>query len=307
MASVKDKAVLQNDIVTALADNNAGLISAQDVRDNMDNIVESMANIVAKSDMNVTNPFQSNVRAKIVAGTNGEFIAESGVRFSSIGGDNLQLVPYPGNDRVDHNLLDNLAIGDVHTQYLNVNGQRKMEGNLGLDDYWLNSAGNNDGNNATTDRGIQFEYVAVDDIEKVHIGNKSVIEFDEDASTVNSSKGVAKAWVNFDASNGIVINAGYNIASIQTSADGKFIINFKNPIPVPYVALGNSNSTTGNSNNTDFDLNTVGIVERTTNYVSFVIRNDNGEYVNAKVNDLVIFGLSNDNEIADLVTTTQAP
>ena len=132
---------------------------------------------------------------------------------------------------------------------------------------------------------------------------------------MNSAKGVAKAWVSFDAHalsdatpGAITVNSSFNVSNIQTTGDGKFVIYFKNNIPVPYVAIGSSNSTTDNSAAVDFDLNTVGIVERATNYLTFVIRNDNGEYVNAKVNDLVVFGLSDDNEQVDpLVTTTPAP
>ena len=87
MATVQDKSVLQNAIQTDLADNNAGLISAEDVRENMDNIVESMAHIIANSDFATDgNAFQSNVRAQIVGGSHGLFIADSGIKFNSIGG-----------------------------------------------------------------------------------------------------------------------------------------------------------------------------------------------------------------------------
>jgi len=317
MATVQDKGVLQASIRADLADNNAGLISAADVRENMDNAVESIAHIVANSNFNSVNPFQTSVRAAIVGSAQGLFIAESGVQFSSVGGnqegDNIQLVPYPGNDAVDHNLLANLTIGDVHTQYLNVNGQRQMQGNLGLDNYWLNSEGN-DGSNSSSDKGLKF--VSVDDNnETLHVGYKTNTQFDYDNSQMRSSKGVAKAWVTFDAHalsdptpGPIVVNASFNIADIQSTGDGKFVIYFKDSIPLPYVAIGSSNSTTDNSSNVDFDLNTVGVIERATNYVTFVVRNDNGEYVNSKVNDLVIFGLSHDNEQPDsLATTTSAP
>lgn len=314
MATVQDKSVLQNAIQTDLADNNAGLISAEDVRENMDNIVESMAHIIANSDFATDgNAFQSNVRAQIVGGSHGLFIADSGIKFNSIGGDNIQYVPYPGNSGVRHDLLANLTTSDDHTQYVNVNGQRQMQGNLGLDNYWVNSEGN-DGSNTSSDKGLQFESVDASN-ETVHVGYKTKVEFDQDNSHMNSAKGVAKAWVSFDAHalsdptpGSITVNSSFNISNIQTTGDGKFVIYFKNNIPVPYVAIGSSNSTTDNSAAVDFDLNTVGIVERATNYLTFVIRNDNGEYVNAKVNDLVVFGFSDDNEQVDpLVTTTPAP
>ena len=181
MATIQDKSVLQESIRTDLADNNAGLISAQDVRDNMDNIVESIAHIVANSNFNSDFPFQNSIRAEIVGGSHGLFIAESGVQFSSVGDptNNIQYVPYPGNEGVDHNLLANLTVGDVHTQYMNVNGQRQMEGNLGLDTYWLNSEGN-DGLNTSNDKGLQFESVDANS-ETVHVGHKTKLEFDHDS------------------------------------------------------------------------------------------------------------------------------
>lgn len=322
MATVQDKSVLQNAIQTDLADNNAGLISAEDVRENMDNIVESISHIVANSNMNSVNPFQNSVRAQMVGGSQGLFIAESGVQFPSLGAGtaqnnyNTQIVPYPGNDGVDHNLLANLTIGDVHTQYLNVMGQRQMQGNLGLDTYWLNSEGNS-GSGSSDNKGLKFTSVDTDN-ETMHIGEKTTIEFDSDHSKMNSAKGVAKAWLTFDASSGgsISVNSSFNIASIERGIDpastnaspGIFIINFKNSIPTPYVAIGQSNGTSNNLNAVDFDYNVVAIVERTSTYLTFVVRNDHGAYVDAKLNDLVVFGLSDANEEADeLVTTTPAP
>ena len=56
------------------------------------------------------------------------------------------------------------------------------------------------------------------------------------------------------------------------------------------VAVGNSNSRSDNDAAEDFDVNTVGIVERDANYVTFYVLNDAGNYVDAAVNDLVIFG-----------------
>lgn len=312
--TIQEKGILITNISTDLADNNAGLISAEDVRENMKDTVESIESIVSKGNFNSLTPFENSVRAKIVAGSQGVFIAESGVQFASVdpNGTAIQLVPYPGNDALDHNVMQNLTVGDVHTQYLNTNGQRPMEGNFGLDTYWINSEGNSDGLNVTSaNKGVKFESIDSNN-ETMHVGSKTTVEFDVDASRMTNSKGVAKAWVNFDASalsdlnpGDIVVNASYNIDNIQQgSGDGKFVIYFKEEIPVPYVAIGNSNSTTDNDSAEDFDLNSVGIIERTSTYISFVVRNDNGEYVNAKVNDLVIFGLSHADETPD---TTAAP
>jgi len=54
--SVKSKAQLITNIQTELADNNAGLISAYDIRHNMEDIVDSINQIVASGDFNATTP-----------------------------------------------------------------------------------------------------------------------------------------------------------------------------------------------------------------------------------------------------------
>lgn len=321
MATVQDKFVLQSGIREDLADNNAGLISAADVRENMDNIVESMAHIIANSDFATDgNAFQGNVRAQTVGGANGLFIADSGVQFVSIGGNNIQLVPYPGNEGVEHDRLANLTTSDDHTQYIHVNGNRQMEGNLGLDSFWINSDGNSDvQNNPSDEKGLKF--VPVDsNNETILVGSKTKVEFGQDFSHMNTAKGVAKAWVSFDASSGgaVVADPSFNIDRIERGVNpsnnnspspGIFIIHFKNPIPVPYVAMGQSNGTSNNQSVVDFDYNVVAIVERTNTYLTFAVRNDHGAYVDAKINDLVVFGLSDDNEQPDdlTATTTQSP
>ena len=67
-----------------------------------------------------------------------------------------------------------------------------------------------------------------------------------------------------------------------------------------YVAIGNSNATNASGSAEDFDLNTVGLVLRTGDGVgtprtiTYLCRNDNGEYVDSEMNDLVVFGLGPD-------------
>lgn len=305
--TAKSENILKNDISNAIANNNSGDITAEDVRESMKDIVDSIPLIISEADMNVQYGFEKNVRAKRDEVNNlyGVFIAESGMQFV-LDNNNIQTVHFPGVENLDHGQLEpNSLLDDDHLQYLNLNGVRPMEGNLGLDNYWLNSEGGINSN----DRGVQFSHDATSDVETVHVGSKTIVEFDDDASRIDTSKGVAKAWVSFDAHQlsdsspgNIIINSSFNISDIQTTGDGKFVIYFKNNIPVPYVAIGSSNSTTDNSAAVDFDLNTVGIVERAANYLTFVIRNDNGEYVNAKVNDLVVFGLSHADEVAEETT-----
>lgn len=316
--AVKPAGTLHTEIGENLANNNSGDITAEDVRESIRDVLDSIPYIVAHANFNTTNAFQGNVRAELVGGAEGLFIAESGVQFPSLGaGDaannfNIQTVPYPGNENVDHNLLANLANGDEHTQYLNVNGQREMAGNLGLGSYWVNSEGN-DGNNTSSNKGLRFQPDPDDGtVEVVHVGSQSSVTFDADGSEVDSAKGIAKAWVNFSSTGGVITyRASYNIQSITYISPGQYTVQFKNPIPVPYVAIGMSNarSNIGNEpyDKTNFDLNSVGVVDRNENYVSFcVINSTSGQanaFVDAEINDLVIFGLSNDNETPDTVTT----
>lgn len=56
------------------------------------------------------------------------------------------------------------------------------------------------------------------------------------------------------------------------------------------MAVGNSNAIAGSGSAEDFDVNTVGIVHRTEDYLTFYVKSDDNEYVNAAVNDLVVFG-----------------
>lgn len=288
------KANIQNE----LADNNAGLISAYDVRHNLEDIVDSVNQIVASGNFDTTTPFTgSDVRAKIVNGQYGAFVAESGVIFPYGG---RQLTAYPGPEAVNHNALSNLNLGDPHTQYLPLAGTRVMSDNFGLGNNWINSSGNSQLSNSD-DRGIQFEYISAN-VENVKLGNKSTLVFDIDNSKMTTAKGSAKAWLNFDAS-GVnhtpEIKSYYNIAQLQKLDVGKYKVVFTSGTfrDNNYVAIGSSNSRSTSNSNEDFDLNTVGIVTRTGDdaatlrSLTFCVLNDAGQYVDAQINDLVVYGL----------------
>ena len=305
--TAKNESLLKSDISNAIANNNSGDITAEDVRESMKDIVDSIPLIISEANMNATYPFQKNVKAERLddTGQNGIFIAGSGVQF----GDNpaIQIVPFPGVENLDHGQLEpNSLLDDDHLHYLNVNGVRPMEGNLGLDNNWLNSVGNpNPGVTNSNDRGVQFSHDATSDVETVHVGSKTIVEFDDDASRIDTSKGVAKAWINFDASSGssITVNASYNIKKIEKTSIGKFIITFRDEIPVPYVAIGLSNARTDSDEAEDFSINSIGIVERASTYLSFLVLSTlNNTYVDAAVNDLVVFGLSHADEVAEETT-----
>jgi len=289
--AILSKDQIKTNIQSELADNNAGLISAYDVRHNMEDIVDSINQIVASGDFESTNPFVNNVKFLR------NIIAQSGIQFSDT---TIQYTAYPGPGSVQHNSLAGLATGDVHTQYLPLGGVRVMTNNLGLGSNWINSSGNSQ-ISSSNNRGIRFQYASSTQ-ENVIIGNKSTVVFEIDSSKMDTAKGVAKAWISFDAS-GVshvpAVRDSYNITRLEKIEVGKFRIVFtsgtlKNN---DYVAIGTSNSRTTAASKEDFDINTVGIVARSGDDTSllrsltFCILNDAGNYVDAQINDLVVYGL----------------
>jgi len=289
--SILSKDQIKTNIQTELADNNAGLISAYDVRHNMEDIVDSINQIVASGDFESTNPFVNNVKFL------SNIIAQSGLQFSDT---TIQYTAYPGPSSIQHNSLAGLTTGDVHTQYLPLGGVRVMTNNLGLGSNWINSSGNSQ-ISSSNNRGIKFQYASSTQ-ENVIIGNKSIVVFETDSSKMNTAKGAAKAWISFDAS-GVSqvpeVRDSYNVAQLEKIEVGKFRIVFtsgtlKNN---DYVAIGTSNSRTTSASKEDFDVNTVGIVARSGDDTSvlrsltFCILNDAGNYVDAQINDLVVYGL----------------
>ena len=116
MADVKSKSDLLASIAGDIADNNAGLISAEDVRTNMADTVASINGIVASGDTAGVDSFVNNVKItkSTSDGTTGKLIVGSGVEFP----DGLQTVAYPGEAGITHNNLGGLTTGDPHVQYL---------------------------------------------------------------------------------------------------------------------------------------------------------------------------------------------
>lgn len=292
--AIRSKTEIVTNINTDLADNNAGLISAADVRENIKDIAESITTIVGSGNFDSETPFTgSNVRAaQNSEGQYGEFIVESGITFANGFNSDTQIMAYPGPSGISHNDLVDLAEGNVHTQYMHVNGWNKMVGNLPMGDKWINSSGNIDLLGTMNDRGFKFEYVDGSN-ETIHVGNKSTLEFDTDNSTMYTAKSTAQAWVRFNGTSGnLVVDSSYNIATIQHVNNGHYKIFFKQNTftDANYVAVGNSNAVAGSGSAQDFDVNTVGIVDRTKDYLTFLVKSDDNEYVNAYVNDLVVFG-----------------
>lgn len=314
MPTMKNSGELIASISSDLADNNAGLISAEDVRHNMEDTVYSINRIVCSGDTNVEFPFYKNVRARQVTtgdANAGVFIAESGIKFPnwpiSVPGitANTQIQPYPGIENLDHNSLDNLDAGDVHTQYYALNGARPLTDNFVAGNNWLNASGYD---------AIGFKFVPVKGFEQ-EIYTSGTMRW-SDNSTMTNGKGLAKAWVQFDASgvagNLPVIRSYHNISGIVRLNPGKFKIVFNSGVfkDNNYVAIGTANATTSAASKEDFQVNSVGMVMREMvdsnpdlRSITCVVKDDNGDYVDAELIDCVFFGYSK-NEASGLPTPT---
>jgi hypothetical protein len=295
----KQKDSLKTHINADLADNNAGLISAEDMRHNLIDTVDSINYIVASGDTENKYKFVYNVKASDQngAGVYGLFIAESGVSFPNSSDTTPQIHPYPGAGGIQHNDLAGLTTADPHTQYLPIDGSRPVEGNLPAASYWLGASGN-------ANHGLKFVHRYADDPagtiarNDIHVGNSGDFVFN-DNSRFNSAQGVAKAWVSFDANTGTpVISGSYNVSSITDVDTGKFKVYFKHDVlgGNDYAAMANSSCRITAASEEDFNRNTVGLVIRggdigTPRYLSYYVLNESDAYVDAARNDLVVFGL----------------
>ena len=301
MAEIK-KETLKTTIAAELADNNAGLISAEDVRQNLIDAVDSINYIVASGDTDEKYKFVTNVRVSTQNGVDtGMFITESGIEFDNgHPKEGIQYEPYPGATGIEHDDLGGLTTGHPHTQYLPINPplhSSEMEGNLPLASYWIGASG-------TVNHGLKFVHRYADDPDgtiarnDIHVGSSGDFVFNDD-SRFNSAQGVAKAWISFDASTGSpVVSGSYNVSSITDLDTGKFEIYFKHDVlgGNDYAAVGNSNARSSAGSIEDFDRHTVGMVARSGNisdqrFLSYCVLNENGSFVDAARNDLVVFGL----------------
>lgn len=290
MATIKTKADLLTSIGTDLADNNAGDISAEDVRHNIEDVVASINTVVASGNTDTDTPFTYDVRAEVQdpggSPYGGTFIAESGLLFPNAPNNSgsRQTEPWLGVSSIDHRELGNLDDGDPHTQYVSISGHRPMTGNLQLGTNWIGASGDNN--------GLKF----APNLE----GGQDITVSGEfqyaDNSVNNSARGVAKAYINFNADSGgaPVVRSAYNITELEDLDVGKFRIKFASGVLSDgYIAIGNSNATSTSGNLEDFDVNTVGLVSRSgvdpNMTVTFVVRNDAGQYVDAEINELVVY------------------
>lgn len=294
-----------------LADNNAGKISAEDVRHNMEDLAFSINKIVASGDSDVEFPFFNPLRVSASDSTSpsagadhGDAIIESGVFFPNAptvaNRTKRQVEPWLGDESIDHGEISGLA-DDDHLQYYNrlgVDAARgnALLGNMPTDDKWINTSG-------IDNVGIQFEQTSPDATEqKINVSGE--IHFINDNSVMpDTAKGLARAWCNFDASgvgNVPVIRSWYNIHSVERLDQGKLRITFPSGTfeNNNYVAVGFANGTTTAASQEDFSVNTVGCVVRegddnpNMRTVTYTIKNENGDYVDSHHCDFVAYGYS---------------
>ena len=114
MATMKSSGDLLASIGADLSDNNAGLISAEDVRHNMEDTVFSINRIVASGDTEVEFPFFNNVTISNAHGTKGKLFVESGIMFPNSPTvserTEIQLRPWLGPGGIQHNDLAGLTV-----------------------------------------------------------------------------------------------------------------------------------------------------------------------------------------------------
>ena len=303
--TVKNTGDLLSSINADLADNNAGLISAEDVRHNLADAVESINLIVSSGDFDTKWAFVNDVRAKSnsVTSTGGLFIPESGINFVNGGG--IQYEPFKGVGNIDHDSLGGLPGTDPHTQYILADGSRAFTGNVSIKDNVFSASG-------TSARGLNFLYIN-DNREDIHVKGSGQLVFEMDSGRIPSAKSTAKAWITFNTSGNAAptnwaptVYDAYNIQKLERLGVGKFRVTFTSGVLGNnlYAAFGtarfrhdgtNSNSA---SDGADFSQGFIGVAKRSGSddiasdprQLTFNVLAEDNTYVESDQCDLVIFG-----------------
>ena len=293
---------LTTNIENDLADNNAGNISARDVRQNMLDTVDSILPIV-RSGVGMTDStgFLGSVQVGVTGSETGGILkVTSGVQFSD---GSTQYSAFPGLGSIEHSGLAGLTAGDPHTQYVHTDGSRDITGNMGLRG-WVSESG-------IVNQGIKFD----DDNSLIKIGNvadatanpptntPTTLRFERDSSTLDSAKGVARAWMKWTGTSGvdnsgIAVLSAHNIHTLTRVSIGKWQITFPSGTfsDNNYVSVGNSNGRGDDDSAEDFDMNVVGMVANSgtdaplLRGMTYQVKNLSNQYVNAAVNTLVVYG-----------------
>lgn len=308
--SIKKASEIVTSITNELADNNAGAISASDIRTNMLDIVDSIVPIVASGDFQ-THPFASIIQFADV------ILSKSGIKFdtsdtsSYADAEKYQTIPFRGVGNVLHNSLGGLTVGDPHvTQYLSISGVNKMIGNLGLGTIdntidtstgggWLNASGDSMAT-ASNNLGIGFSHTVSGQIMHIGSGNYGGVDgsytslkFDVDKSTMHTAKSTAQAWVNFDGTSGnLAARSCFNISALQASGDGTYKVYLKEGLfdHGNYIVVANANGTGGNSSARDMDAVNITSVVKTKDYFTIAVQDDTNSYIDCKIVDVAVYG-----------------
>lgn len=308
-----------------LADNNAGLISAQDVRHNLEDTAFSINKIVASGDTNSEFPFFNILRVSkematdddSVLATSGDIVVESGIFFPN-GPENTakrQVRPWLGDEMIDHgNLKSSSLLDDDHPAYYNLDGIRPLAGNMKASTYWINASGENytglrfrpDSSDITEQTILVSGYTPLARRTEAGFSNQGGFEF-MDKSIIPNGKGMAKAWIQLNTSGTVdgvddlpEVFSYHNISGVERRGQGKFDITFTSGTfeHNRYVAVASANGTTTNSDRHDFEDVFVGIVTRngddgtTLRKCEIAIKDANGAYQDSQLVDIVFFGYS---------------
>lgn len=334
MPSNLPSGTLIKNITSELADNNAGLISAYDVRHNLEDAVFSIRRIVASGETEGNFVFYNTLTVssgnatdfEINTATSGDLVVESGMFFDNEYtrglslNDKRQKEPFLGVGKLDHNQLDNLDVGDVHTQYYARDASRALTANFRAGDNWIHASG--DGTTDSDDIGLFFRIDSPSDITQQTIlvsgytsaprrneagfSNEGGFQF-MDNSIIPNGKGMAKAWIHLNTS-GVgaphedrpQVFASHNISGVERIDAGKFNIIFTSGTfsHNQYVAVGTANATTTDASREDFEVNTVGIVVRqgddgnSLRSCQVAIKDTAGVYQDSEQVDIVFYGWS---------------
>ena len=255
-----------------LADNNAGLISAEDVRHNMEDTVYSIRRIVAsgESEAHLT-LYNTVIASRSSAGAaqmsepgtvyaSGDFVAESGVIFPNAPENSTkrQVRPFLGSNSIDHSQLQNLSADD-HLQYYKLDGLRPLEGNMKTNGVWINASGQNytglkfrpdHTSDATQQTILVSGYSPSARRTEAGFSNQGGFEF-MDKSIIPNGKGMAKAWLSL-ATSGIhngqddrpQLFAYHNISGVHRIAEGQLAVTFTSGTfhDNSYVAIGTASA-----------------------------------------------------------------
>lgn len=327
MATIKSSGDILSSIATDLADNNAGLISAEDVRHNMEDTVASVNRIVCSGDLDNQYPLYNVVRIsnKLADGesasatkTHGDIVIESGIFFPNgpANATKRQTEPWLGEGGINHNNIGNLTAGDPHTQYYALNGARNLTANFKAGNHWVNASGFDN---------IGFKFIPVGNTDNTatqgtdqEIYTSGTFRF-SDGSSIANGKGHAKAFVRFDGNNGqtdVDIYAHHNISGVGKVAAGKYEIHFNSGVfanAKHIIAVATANGTTASGSLEDMDVNTATCVLRGPiggndhrQLATLAVQDEASQYVDAKLVDVVFFGLEPNEASGDAPATFAA-